>query len=216
MKKTSLCLLTAFVLWTAAVCAVDVQPVGPMDSAVGFAGLNRWFHSLTGVHMELYILTDWLSLLPVGLGLGFAGLGLCQWVRRRKLRLVDGDILALGGFYLTVLAVYLLFEELAVNHRPVLIDGVLEASYPSSTTVLVLCVGLTALRQFSRRIRNKSLRRCVCTSLLVYTVAMVLGRLLSGVHWLSDIVGGVLISGALVAGYCRVCGIAWAERPGGG
>lgn len=206
MKKTFLCLLAAFVLWTAAVYAVDVQPVGPMDSAVGFAGLNRWFHSLTGVHMGLYILTDWLSLLPVGLGLGFAGLGLCQWVQRRKLRLVDGDILALGGFYLVVLAVYLLFEKAAVNHRPVLINGCLEASYPSSTTVLVLCVGLTALRQFSRRIRSRPLRRWVCTSLLVYTIAMVLGRLLSGVHWLSDIVGGVLISGALTAGYCWVCG----------
>lgn len=205
MKKTSLCLLTAFVLWTAAVCAVDVQPVGPMGSPVGLAGLNRWFHGLTGVHMRLYILTDWQSLLPVGLGLGFAGLGLCQWIRRRKLRLVDGDILALGGFYLAVLAVYLLFEELAVNHRPVLIDGVLEASYPSSTTVLVLCVGLTALWQLNRRIRRKTLRRWVCAWLLVYTIAMVLGRLVSGVHWLSDIVGGVLISGGLVSGYRWVC-----------
>ena len=205
MKKTSLCLLAAFVLWTAAVCAVDVQPVGAMDSMVGFAGLNQWFHGLTGVHMGLYILTDWLSLLPVGLGFGFAGLGLCQWIRRRKLWLVDGDLLVLGGFYLAVLAVYLFFEVAVVNHRPVLINGVLEASYPSSTTVLVLCVGLTALWQFSRRIRNETLRRWVGASLLVYTVAMVLGRLLSGVHWLSDIVGGVLISGALVAGYCWLC-----------
>jgi len=205
MKKTFLCLVTAFVLWTAAVCAVDVQPVGPMDSMVGFARLNQWFHGLTGVHMGLYILTDWLSLLPVGLGFGFAGLGLCQWIRRRKLGLVDGDILALGGFYLAVLAAYLLFEELAVNYRPVLINGGLEASYPSSTTVLVLCVGLTALWQLNRRIRRKTLRRWVCASLLVYTIAMVLGRLVSGVHWLSDIVGGVLIGGGLVSGYGWVC-----------
>ena len=121
-------LLGAFLLWTAGVCLVDVRPIGPMDSRVGFAGLNGWFHSLTGVHWWLYDLTDLLGLASLGICGGFGLQGLCQWVRRKSIRRVDGELLALGGFYLTVLAVFFLFELLEVNYRPVLIQGRLEAS----------------------------------------------------------------------------------------
>jgi undecaprenyl-diphosphatase len=171
---------------------------------VGFASLNGSFHRLTGVHMALYTLTDWLSLLPVALGAGFAALGAVQWIRRRRIGQVDRDLLALGGFYLLVLAVYLAFECFVVNRRPVLIGGIHEASYPSSTTVLVLCVGSTAVMQLKSRICHQGIRRWVCTVLIHYMAAMVLGRLLSGVHWLSDIIGGVFISGALVTLYGAV------------
>ena len=73
-----------FVLWTVAVCFVDVAPIGPNGSVVGFAAVNGWFHRLTGVHMALYSLTDWLGLVPVAFCFGFAVLGLCQWIRRKR------------------------------------------------------------------------------------------------------------------------------------
>ena len=140
-------LLAAFALWTAAVCLVDVQPIGPLGSGVGFAALNGWFHSLTGVHLRLYDLTDLLSVIPLGLCAAFGILGLCQWVRRRSLRRVDRDLLLLGGFYLSVSAFFVAFEWFPVNFRPVLSEGRLEASYPSSTTLLVLCVMSTVQMQ---------------------------------------------------------------------
>lgn len=115
--------------------------------------MNGWFHQLTGVHMFLYAITDWLELVPFGFMLAFALLGLLQWIRRKKLLRVDADLLLLGGFYLAVLAFYLLFEFLAINERPVLIGGALEVSYPSSTTLLVLRVMPTAMMQLHRRIR---------------------------------------------------------------
>lgn len=194
-------LLAAFALWTVAVCRIDVQPIGPNGSSVGFAGLNGWVHDLTGVHMGLYVLTDWLGLVPMGVVLGFAVLGLVQWMRRRKLFRVDHDILLLGGFYLLVLILYLVFETVAVNARPVLIDGRLEASYPSSTTMLVLCVMPTAMMQLRARIRNTKVRTIVLTILAVFTACMVVGRLIAGVHWFTDIIGGVLLSAGLVALY---------------
>ena len=149
LKKLCLpaCLLAAFALFTALVSRIDVQPVGPNGSSVGFASLNQFVHQLLGVHLPLYVLTDWLSLIPLGLAAGFAFLGLARWIRRKSLLLVDRSILILGGFYLAVIAVYLLFEVFPVNYRPVLIDGQLEASYPSSTTVLVLCVMVTSAMQ---------------------------------------------------------------------
>lgn len=108
--------------------------------ASGFAAVNGAFHNLTGVHWTLYTITDWLGLVPIGTALGFAVLGLVQLIQRKALRKVDRSILALGGFYLAVMAFYVLFEKAVVNYRPVLIEGVLEASYPSSTTMLALSI----------------------------------------------------------------------------
>ena len=133
--------------------------------------------------------------------LGFAVLGLVQLISRRSLRRVDGSILVLGAFYIAVMAAYLLFEKFAVNYRPVLIDGFLEVSYPSSTTLLTLCVMPTAMLQLSRRLRSGRLRSLVLAVLAAFTAFMVVGRLLSGVHWLTDIVGGVLLSAAIVCLY---------------
>ena len=132
----AICLLVGFALWTVAVSWVDVQPIGPMESAVGFAAFNRCVQELTGLHMELYYVTDWLSLVPLGIVIGFSALGLMQWVKRKSLWKVDASLLCLGGFYLSVFAGYILFEALEIYYRPVLIEGVLEVSYPSSTTLL--------------------------------------------------------------------------------
>lgn len=211
MKRRNLHLLTAgllllgaFALWTVAVCLVDVRPIGPNGSSVGFAALNGAVHAVLGVCWPLYTITDWLGLVPMGFVFGFALLGLVQLIRRRSLGRVDRDILVLGGFYLVVLAAYLLFEKFAVNYRPVLIDGFLEASYPSSTTMLTLCVIPTAMLQLRRRIPRAGLRRVILWMLGIFTAFMVVGRLLSGVHWLTDIVGGALLSAGLVALYAAV------------
>ena len=127
-------LFLLFILWTMAICYVDVQMIGPRDSAVGFATFNEFFHNPTGTHMLIYTITDWLGLLPVSVVLGFAILGLVQLIKRKNLFKVDYDILILGGFYIIVFTAYILFEVFVINYRPVLINGYLEASYPSSTT----------------------------------------------------------------------------------
>ena len=205
MKKRKFCvalgLLGAFVLWTTAISLIDVQPIGPQGSTVGFATLNGFVHNLTGVHMTLYTITDWLGLVPVVFGFDFAMLGLVQWIKRKSILKVDRSILILGGFYIVTLAAYLFFESYVVNYRPVLIEGYLEASYPSSTTLLVLCVMPTAMMQLRDRIKQPILRKCVSIAIAAFIAFMVIGRLLSGVHWLTDILGGVLLSAGLVMLY---------------
>ena len=194
-------LLAAFALWTASVCLVDVQPIGPLGSRVGFAALNGWFHALTGVHLWLYDLTDLLSVIPLGLCAAFGILGLTQWVRRKKLRRVDRDLLLLGRFYLAVAAFFVAFECFPVNFRPVLIEGQPEASYPSSTTLLAMCVLPTAWMQLRRRIRHRGLLRLAAGVIWGLTALLVVGRIFSGVHWLTDILGGGLLSAGLVTLY---------------
>ena len=199
--------LGAFVLWTVLVSVVDVRAIGQNASSVGFATLNGYVHNLTGVNMFLYTITDWLGLVPIGVAFGFAVLGLVQWVGRKSLFKVDRSILALGGFYIIVLAMYIFFEIVVINYRPVLIDGYLEASYPSSTTMLVMCVMPTAMMQLHARIKSDVFRRCVLISIAAFTAFMVIGRLASGVHWLTDIIGGALVSAGLVITYASVSDI---------
>ena len=197
----SLFMLTAFILWTIAVSFVDVKAIGPEGSSVGFATVNSAVRNFIGVHMSLYHITDWLSLVPIFVAIGFAVLGLVQWIKRKKLSKVDYSIFVLGGFYIVVFSVYILFEFVTVNYRPVLISGILETSYPSSTTLLVLCVMPTAIMQLKSRINNTLIRKYVTLFITAFIIFMVTGRLISGVHWFTDIVGGALLSTSLVMTY---------------
>lgn len=203
---TGVFLIAAFFLWTILLGIMDVQPIGPQGTMVGFAGLNQAVHVFTGVNMTLYTVTDWLGLVPLGFMFGFALLGLGQWIRRKHILRVDRSILTLGVFYLVVMALYVFFECYVVNYRPVLIEGKLEASYPSSTTILVLCVMPTVIMQLGTRIRSRIIRRWVSVAMMLFAAFMVIGRLLSGVHWFSDIVGGILLSAGLVMLYDSVRG----------
>ena len=211
-KKTlirGLVLLEAFTLWTWLIRTVDVQPVGVNGTDIGFAGLNTWFHRLTGVHMSLYSITDWLGLVPVFVCLVFAAMGLVQLIRRKSLRKVDWDILLLGAYYAVVIGCYLAFEMIPINWRPILIEGRMEASYPSSTTLLVLSVMPTLVWQARHRACFAKYRRPLSITAGLFSAFMVLGRLISGVHWLTDIVGAVLLSEGLYGIYkaaAEACG----------
>ena len=198
-------LLTVFVLWTVSVRFIDVKAIGPQGSSVGFAKLNQYVHALTGVDLTLYTITDWLGLVPIVICMGFGALGAIQWIRRKSILKVDRDLPVLGGFYIAVMAAYVLFEILVINYRPVLIDGFLEASYPSSTTMLVLCVMPTTVMQLNSRIKNRKLKQCAASLIYIFIGFMVIGRLVSGVHWITDIAGAVLLSAGLVTMYDAVC-----------
>ena len=194
-------LVAVFVFWTVLVRFVDVRAIGPEGSSVGFAALNGFVHELTGVNWLLYTVTDWLGLVPIAVALGFAILGLAQLIKRKSLRRVDRSILSLGVFYILVIAAYVFFEIVVINYRPTLIGGYLEASYPSSTTMLAMCVMPTAAMQLNLRIKNTVLRRCAIITVVAFTGFMVIGRLISGVHWITDIIGGALLSTGLVMIY---------------
>ena len=193
----ALLLLGLFLLWTVLVQTVDVRRAGETGTEIGFAAMNSWFFRLTGVHMVLYTVTDWLGLVPVLVCLLFGILGLLQLIQRGHLRKVDPDIILLGIYYVLVIGCYLAFEMLPVNYRPVWIEGRLEASYPSSTTLLVLSVMPTLLFQAECRVRNAGVNRLVRILTILFSGFVVMGRLISGVHWLSDIVGSVLLSSGM-------------------
>ena len=186
--------IVLFGLWTILVVTCDVQTLGVNGTKIGFATFNMWFHKITGVNMTLYNITDWLGLVPLFICFCFGLLGLLQLIKRKSLFKVDVDILFLGVYYVIVIAGYLIFETIPINYRPILINGFMEVSYPSSTTLLVLSVLPTLTFQSQHRVKNIAVRRLIFVFSNMFSVFMVLGRLVSGVHWFTDIVGSCFLS----------------------
>ncbi|MBR5595823.1 MAG: phosphatase PAP2 family protein [Lachnospiraceae bacterium] len=189
--------LIAFVIWTLLIQIVDVQSIGQKGTEIGFATFNMWFHHLTGVHMVIYTITDWLGLVPIFVCMIFGGIGLGQWIKRRILLKVDFDIIVLGIYYVIVILGYLIFEMIPINYRPILIEGFMEASYPSSTTLLVLSVMPTLIFQVKKRVKNVMVKKVISILAMLFSLFMVLGRWICGVHWFTDIIGSILLSAGL-------------------
>lgn len=212
MKKVSfkkpLIWFVIFAIFTALVKIIDVQPVGPDGSMVGFARINKGIWDKIGVSTDFYNITQFLGIVAIGICLCFAILGLDQLIKRKQLHYVDSKIIAMGIYYIIVMAFYALFMFVAVNYRPVFINNEpLEPSYPSSHTMLALTV-VAAFVMYNDNFRNvkKKIDRIVFTVFAyVFGVVTVIGRLLSGVHWFTDIIGSVILSIAIIELYQPLC-----------
>ena len=122
----------SFIIFTILVKVIDVQPVGAEGS--GFAGLNTAVFSLLGTNHFCYLATQLFGVLAILVAAVFAVLGFVQLLKRKSLLKVDREILMVGIVYVLVIILYILFEKLAINYRPVVLDEGLEASYPSTHT----------------------------------------------------------------------------------
>lgn len=191
-------LIIIAIVYTILVKTVDVKPIGPENSSVGFATINGAVGSAIGFNNNLYELTDYLGYISLAIAAVYALVGFMQLIKRKSLLKVDKEILMLAGFYAVVIGLYILFEIFIINYRPVVFDEGLEASYPSSHTVLAVCICGSAVllnKKIFNKVKGIKVVNIACIAILVLTVV---GRLLSGVHWFSDILGGIIISAALL------------------
>lgn len=186
------------VVYTLLVKNVDVKQIGPNNSSVGFSSINMFFNKIIGNNMIIYKISEFFGYILLLLVVIYGFIGLYQLVKRKNLLKVDYELIILGCFYILMMVVYIFFEKVIINYRPVLIDGVLEASYPSSHTILSLCVGLSSLIVSKRYFNKKYIKQINMITVALMGIVLV-GRLLSGVHWFSDIFGGVIISMTLLS-----------------
>ena len=183
-----------FVLFTILVKNVDVMPVGPQFSAVGFASLNKAVADSLPYNEFMYDVSEVLGYLAI-LTVGIFGLfGIMQLFIKKGFKNVDKDLYILCGLYVCVLASYVIFEKVIINYRPVMIEGELEASYPSSHTMMSVTFMLAAIQQFSMRLKKANTRRLIIAACGVIGIGIIVTRFLSGVHWVTDIIGAVLLS----------------------
>jgi undecaprenyl-diphosphatase len=197
---TGVVFLLLFIGLIVMIKTVDVAAIGPEGTKLGFSGINKDIHEATGVNMTWYNITKYLGYGTLVLAGVFALMGLVQLVQRKSLLKVDRTILTLGGLYVVVLGLYVAFDKIAINYRPVILEGEtsVEPSFPSSHTMLACVVlGSTAL-VVGQYIKNRTLAMALQVLAWIICAVLVVGRLLSGVHWFTDIIGGVLISVALL------------------
>lgn len=194
-KNILICVLLVLIsiIYTLLVKYVDTSTIGPNGSVVGFSSLNSFVFNLTGNNMTLYKITEILGIIPILIALMYAVIGLIQVIDRKSLK-VDKELIALGILYIIVILIYVFFEKCIINYRPVFIDGILEASYPSSHTLLSICICGSALLINKYLFNNKKIYKYINIISIISMVLIVLGRLLSGVHWASDIIGSIIIS----------------------
>lgn len=194
------------ILFTILVLKVDVQPIGPNGTSVGFATINGAFRDSMGMSSFLYLVSNLLGYLAILLGVFCMAVALIEWIKRKSIFRVDIQLILMGFLLVAVAVVYVLFEKIEINYRPVLLEGdtAPEPSFPSSHTFLMATIFGACYICAKRLIRNDtvcSVFRALCVGLILIGV---LSRLFSGVHWLTDILGGVLYSGTLVSLYYTV------------
>ena len=197
----SVILILIFVIFTLLVRMVDVKAIGPKSSQVGFATLNGLISNKIGVNMLFYKLTDIVGFIPFLIVLLYAIKGFFELIKRKSLFKADKELILLGLFYGIIMLFYVFFELVVINYRPTLIDGVLEASYPSSHTMLTIFICISSIIVNKYLIKESKTRNILSLFLIIVMTLIVLGRVISGVHWFTDIVGGILISFALLKSF---------------
>ena len=203
MRKTknnfliSIILIILAFIFTILVKVVDVEQVGVNGTNIGFATINNYVFDAISVNMIWHYITDWLGLIAIFLAMFYFFVGVIQLIKRKSIFNVDKEIIILGLFYVVVIIIYIFFENVIVNYRPILMDGILEASYPSSHTLMVICICGSSII-VNKKLFNNKIVKFMDIILLIIIVVTVIGRLISGVHWFTDIIGGILISIALL------------------
>lgn len=187
-----------FILLIILLKTVDVSAIGPQGSVVGLSNLNKTVFNAVGCNEFWYNLTEVFGYLAILVALAFAVLGLYQLIKRKSFKKVDKNLYALLGVYILVGITYILFEKVIVNYRPILNEE-LEASFPSSHTLLVLCFLGTSIIECDYLIKDKRINLTVKIIAFSIMFLTIIGRMLSGVHWFTDILGGLFISASYIS-----------------
>ncbi|MCQ2544078.1 MAG: phosphatase PAP2 family protein [Lachnospiraceae bacterium] len=194
-------LFLVFIFYTLTVKLFDVKPIGPQGSEVGFATINGFVAKIFKYNDLFYDLTKVIALIAFLYIGAFAIMGLVQLIKKKSFAKVDLAIYGMAGIYALTAMFYILFEILIINYRPVLDEGELEASYPSSHTMLAVSVFGCALVYFLERLKASTLKTILVIASGVFAFLMAFGRLISGVHWFTDILGGVILGCAITSFY---------------
>lgn len=201
----SIVLFLMFVIYTIVIKFVDVSAIGPNNSFVGFASINKFFANIFKYNEFFYDISKIIALFAFLFIGAFAIVGLVQLIKGKSFKKVDFEIYGMAVMYIITALFYVIFEIIVINYRPILEDGELEASFPSSHTMLAVSVFGCAVVYALKKMTSSTIRTIVIVSGSLFAALMALSRMISGVHWFTDILGGVLLGFALISFYLGIC-----------
>ncbi len=196
--RIGLILLALFIVFTALVRIVDVEAIGVEGKELGFATINKSIFAFLGKSSLWLTVTDVLGIVVLAVAAAFACFGLYQLIKRKSIKKVDAPILALALLYVAVIIFYVIFEFCVINYAPIKVDGELKASYPSSHTLLAVTVMTSGASVFNLYVTKRKYRIASYAVSGGIAALTVVGRLLAGVHWFTDIFASLLLSSALI------------------
>ena len=187
-----------FIIFTTIIKFVDVKNIGPHNTSVGLATINNFFVNKIGFHNKIYKITEILGIIPIIIVLIYAIIGLYSLIEEKSFKKVNKNLYYLAIFYIIVLGIYFLFEKVIINFRPVIIEGILESSYPSSHTILAICICGSSIILNNAIFKNNKIAKLENIISFIIIIMLPLLRFISGVHWFTDIIGGILLSLSLL------------------
>lgn len=200
-------LFTTFaVFYTVLVKVCDVKPIGVNNSLVGLASINSFVNRIFPVNMLWYKITNGFGLVAIAICALFGFVGFMQLVKRKSFLKVDKEILYLGGLYLITIMLYVIFKFVAINFRPIIMpnENVLEASFPSSHTMLALVVFGSIIILLDYLTKDEKIQQLIFVTCVFVILLAVIGRLVCGCHWFSDILGGIIYASTLLSWFNSV------------
>ena len=193
--------LTIFIIWTIIVKTVDLVYIPD----VGYLGLSHFNATVNNFVINFkpglcHKLSNVLLYLSFASVLPFAIMGLVQLIKGKSLKAVNPSLWIMLLAYVLTVFFYFFFEIVKINYTPDSQAGALKASYPSShvfLTLSLLGIGAFGYLKFTK-LSNK-INILVLAGVGLYMALAVVTRLLSGHHWFSDIIGGLLLAAFVVA-----------------
>jgi len=186
-------LLVLFVIFVILAKTVDVAAVGPMGSEIGFASINKSAADAIGYNESIYNVSKSLSYFGIAVMVVFGLFGAMQLYYKKGPKNVDKDLYALYGLYVLGLIVYIVLEKVVINSSPVFSNG-LKVSYSSFYIILAVAFMGAAIVEFNARLKAKKVKIIVLTLCILDGIGLLVTRLVSGVHWVTDVIGTLLIS----------------------
>ena len=187
-----------FIIFTTIIKFIDVKNIGPHNTSVGLATINNFFVNKIGFNNKIYKITEILGIIPIIIVLIYAIIGLYSLIEEKSFKKVNKNLYYLAIFYIIVLGIYFLFEKVIINFRPVVIEGILESSYPSSHTILAICICGSSIILNNAIFKNNKIAKLENIISFIIIIMLPLLRFISGVHWFTDIIGGILLSLSLL------------------
>lgn len=144
---------------------------------------------------KLDIISDILLYTSFIVAIAGVVIGLYQLITRKSLFKVDSFIIIFGIFLVAAVILWILFDYvIKINYRPLNPN---EGSFPSTHVLLTVFLTNVGGLMLAKYCKNTTLIIVAYVVSLLFIILVVLFRILSGMHYITDVFGGLFLGFSL-------------------